>query len=284
MRTSLLAALALAACAHDPGLKAVNEANTTLAAAETAFADHSVREGMRRAFLAHFADDGVFVRSGWIVSNDYLSKQSDRPILLEWRPQFVEAAGSGDLGLSTGPSRISSKEKPSDPPGYGQYVSVWRREGSGPWRVAVDLGIAHPKPDLWDQPLVAHEMKAESGATGASGLAAAESAFAKLASVSGLRAAHEAHGAERLRFYRPGLAAIGKAASLAAPGMNEAKATWSTEKMEASKAGDFGYARGTYADALSGKAIGSYLRVWRFEGGRWCVVMEVTNPWPKSTS
>ena len=285
MRKLLLGALVLAACAHDPAMQAVNEANSTLAAAETAFAAHSVREGMRRAFLANFADDGVFVRGGWINSSNYLSKQPDRPFLLEWRPVYVETAASGDMGLSTGPSKFSSKEDPAQAPGYGQFVSVWRREGSGPWRVAVDLGISNPGSDLWDQPLQQHASKAEPGATGASGLQAAEAAFAKLATSEGLRAAHQTHGANRLRFYRAGLGpAIGKAASLAAPGMDDARMTWTVERMETALAGDFGYARGTYADAASGSAMGSYLRVWRFEGGAWRVIAEVTNAWPKPTS
>src|SRR5687767_13066775 len=142
-------ALALAACAHPP---AMTDHSPSLAAAETAFAAHSVREDMRVAFLAAFADDGVFVREGWRVSNDFLRDRAAPPIVLDWRPQYVEAASSGDLGLSTGPSKIMSKTDPRTPPTFGQFVSVWRRAPGGAWKVAVDLGIAHPEDTLWKDP------------------------------------------------------------------------------------------------------------------------------------
>src|SRR5689334_14369645 len=152
MRPALYLACALAACAHAP---MTNEAATSLAAAETEFGRHSVREDMRAAFLANFADDGVFVRDGWIVSNDWLRPRPAPPIVLDWHPQYVEVAPSGEMGLSTGPWTITSKKDASAPATHGQFVSVWRREGTGPWKVAVDLGIGHPQQALWDAPLEA---------------------------------------------------------------------------------------------------------------------------------
>src|SRR5690606_3617406 len=151
MKLRACAALALAGCAPSP--PAMDDPAASLAAAETAFAAHSVREDMRAAFLAAFDDDGVFVRGGWIVSNDFLRDRPAPPVVLDWRPQYVEVAASGELGLSTGPTKIASREKPDTPPGYGQYVSVWRRSAGGPWKVAADLGIAHEGPALWDAPL-----------------------------------------------------------------------------------------------------------------------------------
>ena len=135
MKRALLPVLALAACAHAP---MTPEAPASLAAAETEFGRHSVREDMRVAFLANFADDGVFVRNGWMVSNDWLRPRPAPPIVLDWHPQYVEAASSGDMGLSTGPWKITSKKDPSAAPTHGQFVSVWRREASG-WRVVMDV-------------------------------------------------------------------------------------------------------------------------------------------------
>src|SRR5688572_3441460 len=104
--------LLLAACGSAPPKPVAADHTASLAAAETAFAAHSVREDMRPAFLAAFAPDGMLVRNGWVVSNDWMKPQAAPPIVLDWRPQYVEVAASGELGLSTGPWKITSKAKP----------------------------------------------------------------------------------------------------------------------------------------------------------------------------
>jgi ketosteroid isomerase-like protein len=281
MRTALLvAALAAAGCAQQPAqLPAVNQDAVSLAAAETAFAAHSVREDMRAAFLAAFAEDGVFVRNGWANSNEYQrSTAAAPPIVLDWKPVYAEVAASGELGLSTGPTKITSKTKPDTPPSYGQYVSVWRREAGGPWKVAVDLGIGHPQPTLWDQPLETSAASGES-APATRGIEAAELDFVSDAHSQGPRAAYGRHGSERMRFYRGGVApAVGKAAALASPGMSDEKFAWVIDRTEIARSRDFGYARGSYsALATPAKPLGYFLRVWRREGGQWRIVMDVTN-------
>jgi ketosteroid isomerase-like protein len=255
------------------------DAAASLAAAETAFAAHSVREDMRAAFLAHFADDGVFVRDGWTVSNDYLSAQPAPPIVLDWRPVFAEVAASGELGLSTGPVKITSKTDPNEPPAFGQYVSVWRRAGQGPWRVAVDLGIGHREPALRDAPLVTR-MSPGVAARSHDGIEAAELDFVADAHATSFRAAYGKHGAESLRFYREGEPpAVGKASALASRAMPDAKLAWIIDRTEIARSGDFGYARGSFASAAArDKPLGYYLRVWHVEDGHWRIVMDVANP------
>ena len=272
-------ALALAACAHRP---ATMDHSPSLAAAETAFAAHSVREDMRVAFLAAFADDGVFVSNGWTVSSDYLRGRGAPPIVLDWRPQYVETAASGDLGLSTGPSRITSKAKPETPATYGQFVSVWRREPGGPWKVAVDLGIRHPGDVLWSAPLETRQPGPPVSA-GSDGVADAEARFASEARARGLRAAYGAYGADNLRFYRAGQApVVGRAAALAAPAMAEEIPEWTVERTETARSGELAYARGAYTSrATPATPLGWYLRVWRREGPGWRIAMDVTNPAPQ---
>ena len=278
MRAPALAAAAalLGACAHRPDM----DVPASLAAAETAFAAHSVREDMRVAFMEAFAPDGVFVGDGWVVGTDYLRGRPAPPIVLDWRPVHVEVARSGELGVSTGPSRITSKATPEAPPVFGQFVSVWRRTGAGPWRVEVDLGIRHAEPALWDAPLVARYAAGDEG--GAGSLEAAEAAFARRAREAGLRAAHAAHAAGDLRFYRPGHSPLlGREAALSSAAMDEERHAWTLERAAVAASGDFGYARGRYVSAASpGEAAGYYLRVWRREAGAWRVALDVAHPAP----
>lgn len=131
---TLAAALVLAACAHRPPAMDVP---ASLAAAESAFAAHSVREDMRAAFLAAFADDGVIVRNGWTVSNLFLA---NRPA--PGGPWKVEV----DLGISHPTDALWSeplqlRTKPAEVLGW--YLRVWRREAGG-WRVFLD--VINPAP------------------------------------------------------------------------------------------------------------------------------------------
>ena len=275
----ILSALALAACATiDPPSPNMDDARS-LAAAESAFAAQSLREDMRAAFLAHFAPEGVMPRGSWVNAREFLTPRPAPPIVLDWRPVFTEVAASGDMGLSTGPSKITSRADPSQF-GYGQFVSIWKREAGGPWRVVVDLGISHDAPVFWDKPL---ETVAVSSAPAAPGdtIEAAERRFADDVKAQGPRAAYARHGSSSLRLYRPTMAPmVGKEAALAWPNLPSEQRAWTVEKSEAARSNDFGYARGSYAATAGGRVGGWYLRAWHREAGAWRIAMDVTNDAP----
>ena len=269
----LAALAALTACAMVPTR---DDAAASLAAAESAFAAHSVREDMRAAFMAHFAPDGVFVRNGWVVARESLANRAAPPIILEWRPQYVEVAASGDMGLSTGPSRVTPRDKPGAAPSHGQFVSVWKRAPGEPWRVQVDLGIENEGPALWDQPLQARLSPA---APAGEGLAAAEASFATAAR-AGMRDAYRTHGASDLRLYRSGdPPRASRDAALASAWLaRHARLGYVAEASETAASGDFGYVRGRVEEAGSDRTVGWFLRVWRREAAGWRIVMDVVNP------
>jgi hypothetical protein len=274
-------AMAAAGCAQQASRSPSMDVPASLSAAESAFAAHSVREGMRAAFLAHFAADGVFIRDGWTNAKAYLVSRPDPPIVLDWRPVYAEVAASGDIGLSTGPWKLTSKASPDAPGAFGQFVSVWKRDPGKPWQVAVDLGISHSQPSLWDERLETAVVVAGNPRAPLD-LAKAEERFSRDAA-SDVRSAYASHGSERLRFYRSGSPpAVGKAAALASSAMTEARLVWTVEASETSRANDFGYARGRYALASApATPMGYYLRAWRLERGEWRIALDVSNPIPK---
>jgi ketosteroid isomerase-like protein len=270
---ALAAGLAVSACIHAPASRQDGE---SLAAAETAFAAQSVREDMRAAFLAHFADDGLLVRDGWTPARAWLEPRTAPPIVLDWRPVHVEVAASGDMGLSTGPWRITARDPGDTRIAHGQFVSIWKRAPGGPWKVAVDLGIGNPGATHWDAPL---ELAAAAAPGDGPPMAAAEAAFALASATRGEREAYRAHGAAALRHYRDGItphASLERA--LASAAMSDARIAWHVERSETARSGELGYVTGRYADAATpGTTAGYYLRVWRRERGAWKVVLDVVN-------
>ncbi len=58
---------------------------------------------------------------------------------LHWQPTSVEAAGSGDLAYSSGTYAMTFNG-PSGKPlaDRGKYVTVWRKEADGSWKVVRD--------------------------------------------------------------------------------------------------------------------------------------------------
>jgi len=278
VRASLLCAALAAGCAQ-PVMQSrgLNDDAASLAAAESAFAAQSVREDMRSAFLAHFANDGVFVRGGWTLAHPWLSPRQAPPIVLDWRPVHTEVAGSGDLGLSTGPWKLVGRGKPAQSAAYGQFVSIWRREPGGPWKVIVDLGIGNPQPTFWEEPLEALPLVVP-GRLPAGDVEEAERQFARVAATTGMASAYERFGSPRMRLYRDDHApAVGKPLAIALAG--DATFTWSVEHAERARSGDFAYARGHYTTLAAGAPVlGYFMRVWRAESGEWRIVMDVVQP------
>jgi ketosteroid isomerase-like protein len=274
MRTLAPLALVIAGCAT-PASRPPADAPATLAAAETAFAAHSVRDGMRAAFLAWLAPGSTLFRNGPVDGPAEIARNPDPPIVLDWRPAFVEVSASGDLGLSTGPWRIRSKADPARPERFGQFVSVWKRPPGGDWRVWVDLGISHPGPALWDVPLAAGFSPQATG-TADGTIEQAEGEFAKLARTAGHAAAYAALASPKIRIYRDGSAPfLGREAALASPA-TRGSAQWTLERHETSEAGDFGYAIGRFGPP-GGAKEGDFVRVWRRERGRWRIALDVVD-------
>ena len=250
----------------------------SLAAAERAFAADSVRTDMRAAFLAHFASDGVMVSGGWVEARSLLEPRAAPPIALDWRPWHVEVAASGELGLSTGPW-VRTPRGQAGPATRGQFVSIWRRQDGGTWKVEVDIGISHPEP--WAAQAGTDFIPTPPAPAAAdAALDAAEAAFVAASLRGGPRAAYAAHGSERLLLYREGHEPMrGKAAALASAAPPDAPTVWLADRVAVSRAGDFGYVRGGYADAAQpGRVRGHFMRVWRREAGAWRVVLDVANP------
>jgi hypothetical protein len=267
MKTALLACAALAGCVLPAKPTDPLEPATSLAAAERAFATQSVREDARTAFLANFAPGGVLVRNAWVEAIPALTADAPWPVVLDWHPAYVEAARSGELGLSTGPWKATRQDGSQ---ASGDFVSVWRRD-AGRWQVVADIGVAHAPSMAWDAPLDTRVGRTAQ----CPAFDDAERAFAHEASIGGLRAALRRQGAEDLRFYREGELPVRGSGEAIGMSLDEAAVSYAVDASAVARSGELAYARGSYA--AGARARGVWLRVWRCELGSWRVLLDIAN-------
>ena len=110
----------------------------------------AVAEHGHAAFVTYFADDGVELDDGGGISTrDAISKQPPwlEGTSLTWTPVKADIAASSDLGYTYGNYVFKSKDKEGKPvTEYGKYMSVWKKQKDGSWKVVVDMGNSSPAP------------------------------------------------------------------------------------------------------------------------------------------
>jgi ketosteroid isomerase-like protein len=110
----------------------------------------AVAEKGHAAFVDYFAEDGVELDDGGgISSREAISKQPPWPegTSLTWTPVKADMSASGDLGYTYGNYVLKSKDKDGKiVANYGKYVSIWKKQKDGKWKVVVDIGNSNPEP------------------------------------------------------------------------------------------------------------------------------------------
>ena len=115
--------------------------------ADSLFAYETAERGAD-GWAAYFLPDGVMYPStgridGRAAIREFMAPAfaPDRPSL-EWTPTDAAVGASGDLGYTMGRwmSRVKTAEGGDSTVGSGHYVTIWRRDSTGVWRVAVDIG------------------------------------------------------------------------------------------------------------------------------------------------
>lgn len=263
--------------------------------AEHAFAQHSIDQGMKPAFLAYAAPDGVIVnRRGLVNAIETWSQRNPAPEgLLTWWPTYADVSRAGDMGWTTGPYEFRAKPTDETAADTGHFFTVWRKQPDGSWKWVLDLGTPHPAPATTETVLrypsipaaAAPAPKSADAEEGRASLAEAERSLSEESATKGMRSALLARADESLRLYRQGTyPVVGRdwvAKALKAQGE---LITWKPLKLDSAASGDLGYAYGSYelrmrASEEKPAGHGYYARVWkRLRGGPWRVVLNVTSP------
>ncbi len=121
-----------------------------IAKAEASFEKARAERGLE-GWLSFFANDTAdFVRGQPFTftkaeMREHLQKTFDPADQLTWKPVKIDVAASGDLAYSLGTWQLKGK----DPSGNevaqtGKYITVWKKQKDGSWRVVADTGTVDP--------------------------------------------------------------------------------------------------------------------------------------------
>jgi YVTN family beta-propeller protein len=258
-----------------------------LVEAEKAFAQYAKDHSTKAAFLEFLATDGLIFKAGAVKGREFWSGMPEGNDLLGWRPFFADLSASGDLGYTTGPYEQFRDREDAQAAGFGHYVSVWKKQRDGAWKVALDIGIGHPPAPA--EPFAISRIQAPAVSGAANGPAAAESlmqaerAFVETQKNKGLPAYTEVLSKEG-RIYRPQVAPMTNSGDIQAfIASTDKKFSFVPVESAAAASGDLGYVYGTGIVEIAGGGSvrtlnTNYLRIWKKEDGKtWKIVLDLVN-------
>jgi len=103
------------------------------------------------SFMNFIAEDVRFysagvMRTGKLPFRERWAKGfADPNWSITWAPLYAETAQSADVGYTTGSFEIHEKSPDGVPlVRKGSYVTIWRKQPDGSWKVALDIGSFVP--------------------------------------------------------------------------------------------------------------------------------------------
>src|SRR5208337_4694343 len=102
------------------------------------------------AFADWFAEDGVALGNGAVplVGRVAIAKSanwSPKSYQLTWTPTDASMGPSGDVGYTWGHFEGHSKDANGNPVTItGRYITIWRKQSDGSWKVVLDAGANEP--------------------------------------------------------------------------------------------------------------------------------------------
>jgi ketosteroid isomerase-like protein len=138
-------------------------ANARLTASPTSGADillqleadfmKAAAEKGSQGYLSYYAQDSAELPNGEdaIQGKENIARTmgflDDKNNRLTWTPVHADMAASGDLGYTYGTFEFRSIGKDGKPTvEYGKYVSIWKKQKDGSWKVVMDMGNSSPRP------------------------------------------------------------------------------------------------------------------------------------------
>lgn len=112
----------------------------SLLAADKAAASLSATSGPHAALLSIVDENSIFFTPKPVGAEEYLKNRPNIPDVLTWTPTFAAIAKSMEWGVTSGSlsfQRVGAIKR------YGEYLTVWRRDRKGNWKVDLRAQIEH---------------------------------------------------------------------------------------------------------------------------------------------
>jgi ketosteroid isomerase-like protein len=105
-------------------------------------------------FLSYYAADasaypqGMPIATGSDAIRDVMTKMTSMPgFALQWSATKADVSASGDLGYTAGSYQMSANDAAGKPMSEkGKYVTVWKKQSNGQWKVIEDIFNADAPP------------------------------------------------------------------------------------------------------------------------------------------
>jgi ketosteroid isomerase-like protein len=124
----------------------IQKGKDALRQADISFSDLSREKGVKEAFLAYIAGDGVLLRPftmpivGYEAVRKFL-EEGDSNFQLTWVPLYADISVSGELGYTYGTYSLLFKDEAGvEQTRVGTYVSIWKLDSEGKWKFVLDTG------------------------------------------------------------------------------------------------------------------------------------------------
>jgi ketosteroid isomerase-like protein len=240
----------------------------SLVQAERDFCNISRTQTTKQAFMAVLAEDAILFRPQPVNGKKWMNESPEAPGLLTWEPAWAETSQAGDIGYTTGPYEFRANRTDSVATGFGHYVSIWRRQPDEPWRLVMDVGIGHSKPEkeyILSLP-VTENIRPQQASQAQKELVKADRNFAHTLQEKGIARAYAAHIATQARLYRNGhFPFIGNADIEKYLTTLKGNLVSETSQAFVAVAGDMGYTYGTtiYQEEKGDKQYSNYIRIWK---------------------
>jgi ketosteroid isomerase-like protein len=149
IRSTALCVTLLAGCAHSPDVAATRVA---LMDADRAF-NNATAERHADGWAEFFAEDGAMLRSaGTITGRTAIREEmakafADTAFSLTWEPLQSDVGAAGDLGYTNGRYEARFRDaKGNAAMRTGRYLTIWKKQPDGSWKVVRDIGVQDPPP------------------------------------------------------------------------------------------------------------------------------------------